>query len=171
MAESILSQRLLGAAVIVSLGFIGYALFLQSGPEQIIDKTTQIPIQSEYVEPLDFDPPKGVEVVPQTDVDTFFNSTEVIKPATIKDQPLLDEQGLPNSWIIKVGSFSTEDKSIEIRDQLIAKGYKAYVRPVPESTLYRVLVGPYLGSDEVQADQAAIDKMLSVETALIKNEP
>lgn len=161
----------MGAAVILSLGFIGYSVFLQSGSEQNVDPSAQIPVQSQYIEPLDFDSPKGVETVPEVDLDTFFNSTEEIEEEVADIQPILNDQGLPNSWIIKVGSFSSAEKSNEVRDELIEQGFKAYVRQIPDSSLHRVLVGPYLGVEQLKTDQADIDRLLNLETALINNDP
>ena len=171
MSKAALGQRLLGAAVIVSLGFIGYSIFLQSDSKKNIDKTAQIPIQTRYVEPLELAAPKGVATVPKEDVDNLFNSQKIVEEPIPDTSTVLNDAGTPNSWIIKVGSFSTEAKSNEVRDQLIELGYKAYVRPIAQSDLHRVLVGPYLGVNELKIDQANIDEILDLETVLLDNEP
>lgn len=171
-----LRQRLLGAAVVVSLGFIGYSLLLQPDPKTAIDRSTQIPLQTHYIEPLDFEEPKvGSADIPAPDPREMFVESETVEPADVVSVSVLNDKGTPNSWVIKVGAFSLKERAIEIRDQLIEAGFKAYSTSGQSdkdpSALHRVLVGPYIDGDEVVAHQVKIDALLGLETLLMTYEP
>lgn len=176
MARATLGQRLLGAGVLLSLGFIGYSVFLQSNSGTYIDRSAQIPNQTKFIEPLSFEEPRGVyEDTALQDPSEMFNPTEPADLSQLDSAAPVDDEGNPNSWVIQVGSFSTAERASEIRDELLSSGYKAYVRILQADTIdaefHRVLVGPYLGADEVRQHQSEIDEILSLETILIDYVP
>lgn len=164
-------QRILGAAVILSLGFICYSILIQSSTSAYIDRSAQIPLQTRYIEPLDLEPPEGQDrKLELTQPEELFAASEDVDPATIQDTPLLDESGKPNSWAIQVGSFSTSERATEVREELIAAGYRAYYRRLstaesPEQ-LYRVMVGPYVDASELERHMLEVNELLGVETVL-----
>lgn len=177
MTKGQLHQRVLGAAVILSLGFIAYSLLIQSDTRTYIDRSAQIPTQTKYIEPLEFDAPKGLgePTISSTAPTDMFAARQPVDPDTISSLPILNAEGKPNSWAIQVGSFSTSERAIEIRDQLLEKGYKAYFTQLQteqgSDSLYRVLVGPYLDAEEVSRHQSEVDEMLALETILMSYEP
>ena len=87
--------------------------------------------------------------------------------------PILDEQNLPNAWVIQIGAFAELEKAEAQRDQLVASGWKAYFsRPVAGTTdLYKVLVGPFVDPAEANQAKAKLDTELGMETWLTKFEP
>ena len=176
MAKAALGQRILGAAVLLSLGFIGYSVFLQSNTEAYIDRSAQIPVQTNYIEPLDFEKPRGVDTEVVSNLpNEMFNPTQEADVSELESALPVDESGNPNSWLIQVGSFSSSERALEIRDELISQGFKAYVRMLNDANsggeLHRVLVGPYLGANEIAQDQSKIDELLSLETILLDYAP
>ena len=56
MNNAKLRQRLLGAMVLLSIGFILFSVFLQTEPTPYIDRSARIPLQSEFIEPIEFAP-------------------------------------------------------------------------------------------------------------------
>lgn len=178
MAKAHIRQRVLGAAVILSLGFIAYSVLIQSNSSAYIDRSAQIPVQTRYIEPLDFDEPKGPAAPKKAEVlqaDQMFISETPADLSEIHSVPVLNDAGMPNSWAIKVGSFSTEERANEIRDQLISQGYRSYVRrisnQVANDNLYRISVGPYVDANEVARHQSEINTLLSLETIVLDYEP
>jgi len=166
---------MLGAAVILSIGFIIYSVFIQSSSGTYIDRSAQIPIQTKYIEPLGFDDPMGVVEREIEAPDQTFLARQPVDQSTISEAPVLNEEGLPNAWAIQVGSFSTYDRAIGVRDQLIAEGYKSFYRVTPTEqgggALHRIMVGPYIDADEVADHREGINELLGVDTILMEYTP
>lgn len=57
-----------------------------------------------------------------------------------KDQPVLDQQGVPVAWTLQLASFKSEDNAKSLRKQLIDSGYKVFTRK--QGDLVKVYVGP-----------------------------
>ena len=174
-----LLERLLGAVLVCAMGFVLYSAILDSSENTHVDRSTQIPLQTQFVEPLEMAEPLEPFETPETEVEALFvpdrEISEVIisddqsQPATDSEAPILNSAGLPNSWVIQVGSFSSQDKAAEIVDQLVAEQMRAYYREIPgdQGPLYRVLVGPYLNNDEADKDGLIIDQKLNLSSILM----
>ncbi|MBD2859055.1 SPOR domain-containing protein [Spongiibacter sp. KMU-158] len=91
------------------------------------------------------------------------------KPA---NQPILDDNKLPNGWLIQVGSFGQSANAEKLKSKIQDKGYKAYVdyRKTGDRGLYRVLVGPYLAKDLAEAEQAEINTAFKVKSIVTRFE-
>jgi len=167
-----LAERVLGAVLVCSFGFILYSAFLDYQGEQFVDRNTQIPLQTSFAEPLDLPAPPEPVPTPETTADKIFlPSEEVDAESAIGAQVL--EQGKPSAWVIQVGSFSSVEKADEITDQLIDQDYRAYNRAISSNSksLYRVLIGPYTNAEEAIRHQREVDSMLDISTLLMKFEP
>jgi DedD protein len=167
-----LAERVLGAVLVCSFGFILYSAFLDYEGEQFVDRNTRIPVQTSSMEPLDLpDPPEPV-ASPDTSAAEIFVPEEEASAEEALDAPVLD-QGEPNAWVIQVGSFSSLEKADEVRDQLIGQDYRAYHRAISsnQDTLYRVLIGPYTNAEEAVRHQRAVDTLLDISTMLMKFTP
>lgn len=59
------------------------------------------------------------------------------------------------SWVVQMGSFSSEQNALRLRDRLRKEHFATQVEKVVVGgkTLYRVRVGPYLERAEAEADQ------------------
>jgi DedD protein len=64
------------------------------------------------------------------------------------------------AWIIQLGSFSSEQNALALRDQLRAKGYTAFVEKIKsgDSQLFRVRVGPELERARADALRDKLEK-------------
>ena len=172
MNKKRLAERILGAVLVCSFGFILYSAFLDYEGEQLVDRNTQIPVQTTFVEPLNLpDSPEPVSA-PNTTADDIFVPGEEVDSQSALESPVL-EQGKPSAWVIQVGSFSSLEKADEIRDQLINQDYRAYHRAISANSgpLYRVLIGPYTNAEEAVRHQRSVDTMLDITTMLMKFEP
>ncbi len=85
----------------------------------------------------------------------------------------LNNQAIPDAWVIQVASLSVEDKANGLRDQLLAQGYKAYVRATASGTgrVYRIYVGPNLDKAQSIALKQKLDKQLKVNSLVLPFKP
>ena len=63
--------------------------------------------------------------------------------ASVPAMPL-NQKGLPDAWVVQVGSFTTKEAANKLRDDLQADGQKAYVRTTTSgnTAISRVYIGP-----------------------------
>lgn len=172
MNKKRLAERVLGAVLVCSFGFILYSAFLDYEGEQFVDRNTQIPVQTSFNEPLNLPPPPEPVASPETSAEEIFVPQEEVDAESAVDAPVLEE-GRPSAWVIQVGSFSSVEKADEISNQLIDQDYRAYHRTISANSgpLYRVLIGPYTNAEEAIRHQRAVDSLLDLSTLLMKFEP
>lgn len=76
------------------------------------------------------------------------NETEITEsaPDFTRSASLLDENGLPQGWSVRLGSFSNADNANALLERLQEAGYRAYSRVIPaeQGDLTGVFVGPWL---------------------------
>jgi DedD protein len=74
-------------------------------------------------------------------------------------------KGPLGNWIVQMGSFSSEQNALRLRDQLRKSGFVAQVEKVMVGgkTLFRVRVGPYLERAEAERDRQAMSKTLKLD--------
>lgn len=85
----------------------------------------------------------------------------------------LNAQGLPDAWVVQVGSFTTKEAANKLRDDLQADGQKAYVRTVVTNgnSISRVYIGPKLDRAQALALKEQMDKRLQQKTMVMKFQP
>lgn len=91
------------------------------------------------------------------------------KPAPEKLQ--LDTNNLPVAWVVQVGAMSTQASADKLKQQLIAKGFKAYTQPgklANGSAAIKVFVGPKLSRERADAQKKAIDAALKTNTMVVR---
>jgi DedD protein len=68
------------------------------------------------------------------------------------------------AWVVQVGSFSSADNAMRLRDKLRAKGYKAYVEKLKagEGTVYRVRIGPELKREDAESKLDALQREMKL---------
>lgn len=145
-----LRHRIIGAAVLAALAaiFIPAVLDFERPPEGKITGTN-IPARPAdlRVEEISLVPPAAGPVVPAVPA----------APAVIADGEGSDDDGVsadsapaaaapaePRAWVVRVGSFSSNDNAVALRDRLRGAGFDAFVDQVriENSTMSRVHVGP-----------------------------
>ena len=84
------------------------------------------------------------------------------KPATTPEPA--KPAGPLGNWVVQMGSFSSEQNALRLRDKLRKAGFVTQVEKVrvDAKSLYRVRVGPYLERAEADRDQAKLDKQLNL---------
>jgi DedD protein len=85
----------------------------------------------------------------------------------------LNHQGLPDAWVVQVGSFTTKEAANKLRDDLQADGQKAYVRTTTtgSNSISRVYIGPKLDKNQALALKEEMDKRLKVKSMVMRFQP
>lgn len=63
----------------------------------------------------------------------------------------LNSQGLPNGWVVQLGSFGERTNATRLKNKVIKAGFAAYM--LPDGKLFKVLVGPELNRLKAEALQ------------------
>jgi len=85
----------------------------------------------------------------------------------------LNHQGIPDAWVVQVGSFTTKEAANKLRDDLQADGQKAYVRTTTTNgnSISRVYIGPKLDKNQAVALKEEMDKRLKVKSMVMRFQP
>ena len=155
-------QRIVGSVVVLALAIIFLPIIFDGEGSYQIQTSNRIPAkplvpilpepqQSRPVIIRDADTtPTVAEIEPaiQTRVEATEEVAEVITPKSdfALDIPTLDENGLPQGWSVRLGSFSDTSNGENLLQRLQNAGYKAYTRNIGEGQeeLLGVFVGPWL---------------------------
>ena len=88
----------------------------------------------------------------------------VVEPLPVPPKPVAKPAGPLGNWVVQMGSFSSEENALRLRDKLRKAGFVTQVEKVrvDAKSLYRVRVGPYLERAEADRDQAKLDKQLNL---------
>lgn len=186
-----LRQRIVGALVLVALGVVFLPMLLDLGGSYEIDTSSRIP-PAPTIEPVQITRAKNPTTIPPAKEQIFALEREAveIKPETVETkpeapppvkpsadsgvkEPRLSEKGLPEAWVLQVGSFKDQANAKELNERLIKAGFQAFVRTASVDTgqNYRVFVGPKVLKDKILADQRAIEKKFAIKSWLVKFEP
>lgn len=85
-----LLERIVGALLVSAFCFILYSIFLDSETQHYIDRSTQIPLMPEFIEPLEIEETQIVIEEPvKSPVDTFIPTEEVSSQQAI-ESPILE---------------------------------------------------------------------------------
>jgi len=187
-----LRQRVVGILVLLALAAAFLPMVLDFSGEYPLDRTSQIP-PPPHIEPIAIPEPSRVEgVAPGKGDEDIFQLDDSRKAAETATGPGgdappaasapsnagdaavgLSAAGVPNAWVLQIGSFKDKARARAITDQLLADGYKAFVRAPPPSGdgLHRVYVGPRLRKDELAKEKAAIERKYKVKPMVLSFTP
>jgi len=90
--------------------------------------------------------------------------------ASQKSQPRLDQNKIPVSYVVQVATFNGWNNAQNFKETLLAKKFKAYVKPATDSQAgpYRIAVGPVLTYAEAEEIVAKIQREHKVNDAIIR---
>jgi DedD protein len=171
-----LKQRLVGAAVLVLLAVIFIPMILDrpSEPEVRIEhptlpareetdfssrivpltepQTPQVEAESERRAVPENEPAKPAPpAVPSETVAAASKAPTAEKPIPVPspEGSAAKVESAPNAWAIQLGSFSSADNAVALRDRLKKMGYVAFIEAlrVDGKEITRVYVGPELSRE------------------------
>lgn len=179
-----IKYRLIGLAVILISAAIVFPVFfdgegykerhlksaIPEGPDRpeivrIEPVNKPLPDTSEPAEPN-----KPVELPePQGEVKKAIEKTiakNKIEADIHKDQPVLDQQGVPVAWTLQLASFKSEDNAKGLRKQLIESGYKVFTRK--QGDLVKVYVGPEFQKSRLESLHAKLKKDFGLNGIIVR---
>lgn len=94
------------------------------------------------------------------------------QPIFSREVPQLSEAGLPQGWVVRLGSFSDADNASKLVIRLQEAGYKAYSRALQsnQGPLTAVFVGPWLDRALVNDYQRRLQEEFSLAGLVVRYE-
>jgi DedD protein len=178
-------QRLVGVMVLISFAIIFSPSLFYREQRISLDTTTLIPpkpkvkaiVISPPVNPEGFKPAPSAEKAfqPPFQSPIVAKTTKPVKSSKAKPipQPTLNKTGLPDAWVIQVGSFKSQARADELKDKLLKQGHKAYSRSVntTKGQFFRVFVGPYIDKSRALLTKKTVDKAYKVTSQVLTFAP
>jgi DedD protein len=168
-----LKQRLIGAIVLLAIAVIFIPTLFDRQTLEPVDSHSQIPRMPEVImAPIVVAEPPVVESPAPAPAQMLIPSEEA--PASREPEPpSLNNNGVPKGWVLQLVSYTEEPKANQLRDQLIADKYPAYVRfaDTPKGRFYRVYVGPKLDKNKLLSEQQTLDARYKVKSILLDITP
>jgi len=192
-----LKHRLIGAAVLAAIAVLFLPSFFKEKQVAPVSTKTMIPQRPGTI-PVEFNAPQpvpGIEPAPAPEAmfapdgvppneqpvtsnvtsraASSAGSTTKENPSSPVNSMPLNAQGLPDAWVVQVGSFATKEAANKVKDDLQTDGFKAYVRSVPSSSgmISRVYIGPKLDKAQAQLIKGQVDKHLKVNSIVTHFQP
>jgi len=193
-----LKHRLVGAAVLAAVAVLLLPSFFKEKKEYQVNTKSQIPAHPNVVAE-EFKPPQPVpNIEPAPAPETMFVPAETaseqpvaVAPSSVSASSVasshkavsaqmssvpampLNPQGLPDAWVVQVGSFTTKEAANKLRDDLQADGQKAYVRTTTTNgnSISRVYIGPKLDKSQALAVKEQMDRRLKVKSMVVRFQP
>lgn len=170
--EERIRQRLVGASVLVALGVIFIPMLFDSPNEGWLgEERPLIPPKPAEIEELAKAPVPAI-TLPATEPVKAETETPAPKPPPVSEasrQPQQDERLV--RWAVQVGSFSSRDNAIRLRDSLRKQGFKAYTEVVDENgqRSTRVRVGPELDEERAKRLRAELKSKAKIDGILVRH--
>lgn len=180
-------QRLVGAVVLACIALILWPVLFSENAGPIMDRTSQIPPTPAFEKYEVPQPVRPQKVVPVREVEVETAPPEDQAPLPVKvkepakeavkpleenrasEKPALNEQNLPQGWVLQVASFSQQQNAQDMQAELQKMGYKAFTRTITTSQgkAVRVYVGPKFSKGAFTKDRAEIDKKFKVKSIVV----
>ena len=180
-------QRLVGALVLLSAGVVLWSILFTGPAAYRVDRQTQIPPMPAVQQPEPIEPrrPENIpeiaepEALPEPPVPDLSATPAQSGGAEDlagddKTSPIDANTGEANAWVIQVASFSSAANAENLKNRLLEKGYKAYVRAAPDrsgKSLQRVFVGPELRRELALEQKSEIETTFKLKALLHQYEP
>ena len=159
-----LKQRLTGAVILTSLAIILLPLLLD-GTEQA---------REEFIASIPEPPSIELQDITVQDVQEKMEQMErasearlpreVVDETDYEDAPdfILDQNKLPVSWSLQLGSFENEENATRLRQQLRDENYRSYIlhAKTSDGEIFRVFVGPSNSKESLaEMNEVIVDKL------------
>lgn len=127
--------------------------------------------QKPQPEPAAQTPPKSRP--PPFELPTAKPQTPESRVSSVPQEPGLDAQGMPRAWVLQLGVFSQEQNALDLRNRLLAGGYRAFIQPAKagQPRVYRVFVGPKMTRDQLAAEQRELERKFKIKPMVVPFAP
>lgn len=106
----------------------------------------------------------AVNLAPADSLETIDLTRE--PPSSIEP----DESGFPITWVLQVATVSTQERANSLVNQLVGKGYEAFMSSFSseDKILWRVQIGPKADQARFGAIKLEVDKALGVDSVVVR---
>ena len=193
-------QRIVGTAVLLALALIFLPIIFDGEgsyqapvssriPEAPIISILPEPTQSRpiivgNVETIEPDTSAAVSLIEEVaelaeEPSVAIATQETVNDVEITDAPIfsrevpqLSDEGLPQGWVVRLGSFSDSENASNLVTRLQDAGYKAYSRVMRSSqeALTGVFVGPWLDRGQVNEYQQKLQEEFNLAGLVVRYE-
>ena len=185
--DVLLKQRLVGATVLVALGVIFVPLILEGPSQTLVPEMEALPEPEDQVisAPLEsFPAPDAIPAEPDTAIILTDPQPAAVSEAPAEPaQPIAEPEPEPEpvvaapepetkpaksaplgSWVVQMGSFSSEQNARRLRDKLRKNGFVTQVEKarIDGKQRFRVRVGPFLERAEAEQSRKQIQDKLTL---------
>lgn len=185
--DVLLKQRLVGATVLVALGVIFVPLILEGPSQTLVPEMEALPEPEDQVisAPLEsFPAPDAIPAEPDTAIILTDPQPAAVSEAPAEPaQPVAEPEPEPEpvaaapepetkpaksaplgSWVVQMGSFSSEQNARRLRDKLRKNGFVTQVEKarIDGKQRFRVRVGPFLERAEAEQSRKQIQDKLTL---------
>ena len=185
--DVLLKQRLVGATVLVALGVIFVPLILEGPSQTLVPEMEALPEPEDQVisAPLEsFPAPDAIPAEPDTAIILTAPQPAAVSEAPAEPaQPVAEPEPEPEpvaaapepetkpaksaplgSWVVQMGSFSSEQNARRLRDKLRKNGFVTQVEKarIDGKQRFRVRVGPFLERAEAEQSRKQIQDKLTL---------
>lgn len=131
------------------------------------DATTTDSLIDEIVDAID--EPAVVNATTESASDVEITESTAIFSRAV---PQLSDAGLPQGWVVRLGSFSDKENASKLVTRLQDAGYKAYTRDIrsDQGSLTGVFVGPWLDRGQVNEYQQKLQEEFSLAGLVVRYE-
>lgn len=186
--SEITRNRIIGILFFLSLLFILWQVLFAPTLDEPMDLTTELPIAPVF-EKYEVEKPKEsiesildkkqapviseIELTKQEDVTVKKTSSKEVngsQETKENNNTLLDSQQLPKHWSLRIASLKNKEKVTALRLRLKKAGYRNYTKEavINEQLYTRIYIGPKLKKDDLLLIKPKVDKMLGVDSLLVK---
>ncbi len=168
-----LKQRVIGAVVLTALAIIILPMLLDGSAEHRAKIESAIP-EPPAIEITSLNVNQVREKMVEMEAQSATRLPEVLKDEVKSPEEApsfsLNDNGLPISWSLKLGSFKNKDNATRLRQSLRDANYRCYIistEPDPEP-VYRVYVGPMLDKLKLQAAAVELQKQFDLKGTIVR---
>ena len=182
-----MKQRLVGAIVLGCLAVIFLPALLDGKGLTSPAMSIVIPIARRFPEPLKIEPQRPVvisdtdEILIKSEVYSVLdNSVEVIDAIAVNDNeddqinivelPMLDSEGLPQAWSVRLGLFGDKENAEALITELFIQSYRAYSNSISTSQgdLIAVFVGPVVTRTEAESLRVKLSNSFNIDAVIVE---
>jgi DedD protein len=156
---------------------------LQGGEVQLSTSTNEtallepVDVVERDAEPASASPATTASATPaqQPPLEDAVQPTAEAESSTTPVAPQLsfDSQGLPVAWSVRLGAFSNLRNAQNLRERLVAAGYRAYSREIRNANgeiLTLVFVGPEQDRDRVESLRRDLQAQFELQASVVRFE-
>jgi DedD protein len=181
-----LKQRLVGAAVLITLAVVVIPLLLRGpaelspneegahgrkrlSPADTATKPSLVESRERVLEQEHAALPSSVEQKRAPSASRKSTPPAPAKVPEVRAHSVTIPAGKEAGWLVQIGSFTQQDNARRMRDKAGSLGYSAFIAPLTEGTktIYRVQVGPETEAERAKKLKQELEHRLQVKAFLI----